>query len=74
MNGAFTWGKNIIQGLVEKFPNTSLALSAGGAVTSILSVLKIVSIVFGAAGAVFSAIAGYYVMRYRRREFLKHKK
>lgn len=53
----------VISNLVERYPNISIAASFAGFGTAVLSVLKVITIVGGAAGAIFGAVAGFYSMR-----------
>lgn len=65
--------KGPIQRFFERNPHIGIFASAAGFTASLLSLVKILSVLLGFGGAIFGFAAGYYTMRSARRKWLKQK-
>lgn len=53
----------------HRFPHLGIVASITGFLTSILSLVNVLSVVFGLAGAIFGCLAGYYTWRVQRLKY-----
>jgi hypothetical protein len=59
----------LLSKFVERFPQIGIATSFAGFGASLLAILKVITIIFGAAGAVLGCVAGYYTLRVWQRKW-----
>lgn len=62
-----------IEKFIDRHPHWGFFAAAAGAVSSALSIINVLSVIFGLGAAIFGFIAGYYTMRSARRKWLKQK-
>jgi uncharacterized protein (DUF2062 family) len=63
----------LLTNFVERFPHVSILASLSGCAASVLAIMKVLSVLLGVAGGVFSLLAGYYTFRVYYRKWQRAK-
>ncbi len=62
-----------IEKFIDRHPHWGFFATATGAVSSLLSIVNVLSVILGVGAATFGFIAGFYTMRSARRNWLRQK-